>query len=382
MLFNSDNNVLLNKPVEKNFVNIQKILDKYQIEWKNNSVLLCLNAMRNNGKSTAAFNFFFEENGVNEQNQILLIRNTEEEVKNLKQDFNSRFFGRYTISGSLIYEIKDCGLNKEGEAILKRGKHVGYVGAISTYQKLKSMKAENIRWILYDEYADKNVFDIYDKFISMIKTFERFNRVFILMLGNRETANNEFMNKWGVIPNTLDYDNDRFVQFSQRGFFIELGNKQFESLGNDKTLSNELAVFDYKSNLYLNQGGYKYDNSLKVVPFKNLDIDKYIFGLAYKNVYFALVTLKTGGCAICRDNEVKEYLINNRMEVLAFDSISYIEKETELIDMETRSNIATDIINFYKSDLLLFDSFDCLQFVENISMFVRTPSSTLFRLNR
>lgn len=354
----------------KHFVNIQNILDKYQIEWKNNSVLLCLNAVRNNGKSTAAFNFFFEENGVNKDNQILLIRNTEEEIKNLKQDFNSRFFGRYIINGSLIYELKNCGVDKEGETIYKKNNHVGYIGAISTYQKLKSMRAEKIRWIFYDEYADKNVFDIYDKFISMIKTFERFNRVFILMLGNRETANNEFMNKWGVIPNTIDFNNDRFVQFSPRGYFIELGNKQFEALGNDKTLSNELAKFDYKSNLYLNEGLYKFDNSLKVVPYKNLDIERYVFGIAYKNVYFALVELKNGLAALIRDNEAREYLIKHNLEVLAFDSISYIEKETEMVDIETKSSLSRMIINFYKQDNLLFDSFDCLQFVENISMYI------------
>lgn len=357
-------------PVEKNFVDIKKIIDKYQIEWQNRSILLCLNAMRNNGKSTASYKFVFDENTVDEFNQILLVRNTEEEVKNLKQDFNARFWNRYTISGSLIYELKNCGLNKDGEEVFKKGKHVGYIGAISTFQKLKSMRAENIRWIIYDEYADKNVFDIYDKFISMIKTFERFNKVFILMLGNRETANNEFMNKWGVIPNTSDFDNDRFVQFSPRGYFIELGNKQFESLGNDKTLSNELATFDYKSNLYLNEGGYKYDNSLKVVPFKNLNIKRYVFGIAYKNVYFALVELTDGNSALIRDNIARETLINENIQVLAFDSISYIEKETELIDVETKSNIAKLIINYYKNDTLLFDSFDCLQMMESISNYV------------
>lgn len=356
--------------IEKNYVDINKILTKFNIEWKNRSLLLCLNAIRNNGKSTAAYNFIFNENEINEENQVLIIRNTEEEIKNLKQDFNSRFYGRYKVSGSLIYELKNCGIDKQGEEIFKIGKHVGYVGAISTYQKLKSMQARNIKFILYDEYADKSVFDIYDKFISMLKTFERFNKVFLIMLGNRESANNEFMNKWGVIPNTENFNEDRFVQFSTNGYFIELGNKQFESLGNDKTLANELATFDYKSNLYLNEGGYKFDNSLKVVPFKNLDIKRYVFGLAYKNVYFALVELKDGTAAIVRDNVAKKYLIDNEYEVLAFDNISYIEKETELIDFETRSNIAKLIVNYFKEDSLLFDSFDCLNFVENISAYI------------
>lgn len=360
----------MNSEKLKNFVDIHKIIERYQIDWKSESTLLCINAIRNNGKSTAAYNFIFNDNVVNEENKVLLIRNTEEEVKNLKQDFNSRFYNRFKISGSLIYELRYLGVDKEGNDIVKTGKHIGYIGAISTYQKLKSMQAKDIRYILYDEYADKNVFDIYDKFVSMLKTFERFNNVFLIMLGNRETANNEFMNKWGVIPNVDNFNEDRFINFSKNCYFLELGNKQFESLGNDKTLANNLAKFDYKSNLYLNEGMYKFDNSLKVVPFKQIEIARYVFGLAFKNVYFALVELKNGGVAIIRDNEARQYLIDNNYEVLAFDSISYIEKETVLIDMETRSNIAKLIINYFKEDNLLFDSFDGLQFVESISIYV------------
>lgn len=354
------------------YVNIKEILNKYQIEYKNRSLILCLNATRNNGKSTAAYNFVFEENQIDEENKVLLIRNTEEEIKNLKQDFNSRFFGKYAVSGSLIYSVINKGVDKFNEPILKKGKHIGYIGAISTYQKLKSVQAKDIKYVIYDEYADKAVFDIYDKFISMLKTFERFSKVFVIMLGNRETANNEFMNKWGVIPNTEDFDNDRFVQFSTNGYFIELGNQQFEDLNNDKCLANELAKFDFKSNLYLNEGAYKFDSSLKVVPFKNLIIDRYILGIAYKNVYFALVELSDGIGALIRDQTAKEELINQNIQVIAFDNHSYIEKETVLVEREERAGIVKMLVDLHKQDKLLYDSFDCLEMIKDISIFL-TP---------
>lgn len=340
------------------------IIKKYKIDLSSSNII-CINGGRNIGKTTSVFNYLF--NGiVNINSKILIIRNSGEQIKNAKADFNSRLNGRYMVAGSLIYEVV-VKKTKDDEVIYGRGDHVGYIGSISQFHNLKSMEAKDVNWVLFDEYAECDVLNIYDKFISMLKTFERFNKINVIMLGNRETLNNEWMNKWGVLPNTHDFQNDRYVQFSARGHFIELGSRNFEDLQNDKTLANELATFDAKSNAYLNMDGYKHDVTLKVKSFKEFKIKSYLYGIAMEEIPFALMILEDDSYLLAENATAINYIMENGYQMIAIDNLSYTLDYTVFASIEAKGKIIRLLVHLMKAGKLYFDSFNGLIYLKNLA---------------
>ena len=344
------------------------IFEKYNIP-EEGSKVICINAERNVGKTTALFNYLFGENPkVDIDNKILIIRNTGEQLKTAKQDFNARLKGRYEIWGNLIYKMTESINEKTGDIKYSRGDHIGYIGSLTQFTNMKSVEARNVKYVFFDEYAEVSSLNVYDAFISMLKTFERFNKIIVFMLGNRESLNNEWMLNWNVLPNEHNYKEDRFVHFSPRGYFIELGTNQFKTLGNDKTLSNELGNFNENTKNYLS-GGYKKDVTLSVKSYKYLKIKEFKFGIAFKLLPFALVELEGGDYGLLENKEAIEYLIKNNFCILAVDDLSYTMNTTTKMNLEGRSKVVRMLIELFRSDKLIFDSFNGLYTLQQCSRF-------------
>lgn len=349
------------------YFNIVDVLKKYNIDYENESCIFCVNTIRNVGKTTSCLNWLADR--VNPNKKVAFIRNNEEQLKAFKQDFNSRFAGRYMISGIMVWAVeKVLELDKEGNENVKyiKSNHVGYCGSISTYTKIKSIEAANIRYILFDEYNEDSlsIRHIYVKWINMIKTLSRFSKVFVIMLGNRDTPNNEFMVKWGVMPQKEDFTDDYFVQFSPRGYFLEMGSQQFDGLENDKTLANELAQFDDDSKRYL-EGGYAKAVTLQVVPWEKMikrtfkplwkaavDGEMCVFG------EFFHPDLRIKAWALCHTTEAVEMIPNLR--AISLDSLSYQIGETTLNTQESIYKYIESLFRLHKKKLLYYDSFDVL----------------------
>lgn len=352
----------------KGYFNLESTLKKYKVDWQTDSCIFCVNAIRNVGKTTSALNWLMPQ--INQSRKIGFIRNNEEQLKAFKQDFNSRFAGKFMISGIMVYEVNTVTeLDDDGNEITKysKGHHVGYCGSISTYTKIKSIEAANIRYILFDEYneADLAIRQIYVKWINMIKTLTRFNKVFILMLGNRDTPNNEFMVKWGVLPQTDEFYSDYFVKFSDRGYFLEMGSKQFDDLENDKTLANELAQFDNDSKRYL-EGGYAQKMTLQVVPYYVIIHNTFnpLFKVCLKGniIAFGEFTHKIYGKVFCLVQEkcAIDKATSENLQTFSLDSLSYQSAESKLNTQESIYNIVEKIFRLHKKRKLFYDSFDIL----------------------
>lgn len=352
------------------FFNLQECIDKYNIDI-NESCILCLNGGRNTGKTTGTFTWLFEgkEPRVNSANKILILRNSGEQIKVAKQDFNSRMFGKYQVWGGLIYKTTPT-IKSNGDTMYSRGEHIGYIGSLSQFTNMKSVEAKDIRYVLFDEYAEHNLMSVYDKFITMLKTFERFNRIFVIMIGNRETLNNEWMLKWGVLPELHNFKEDRFVRFSKRGYFLELGSEQFADLENEKTLSNELAMFDSKSNAYLNADMYKQDVTLKVKSFKSFNLKEVKFGVCFEEIPFALIELEEENqYLLAEDSTAIEMLLSKKLSILSFDKVSYTLETTEYMKDTAKLKLVRLLVELYKNNQLYFDSFNGLEYLKLASRF-------------
>lgn len=353
--------------MEKNYFDLQKVIDKYKIPWEKDSFILAINAIRNIGKTTSTFNWVAPM--INEQNKVGIIRNNDEQLKVFRSDFNNKFKGKFMMVGYMIYnviEIKRRDENGEEFVDYKKNNLVGYCGSLSTYTKIKSIEAANIRFIIFDEYNedDLGVRRIYNKWINMFKTISRFNKVFCIMLGNRDTPNNEFMVKWGVIPEESDdFIEDKVYRFSKRGMFIEMGSLQFDNLGNDDTLANELAAFDSDTERYLH-GGYARKSYLQVVPYEKIIKPSFeaLFKIAMKEDIYAFGSFKHykyGDCyGLVINKEAVELATKEMLITYSIDSAAYQISETKLNTQESQYAIIEKLLRLHKKKKLFYDTFD------------------------
>lgn len=353
------------------FFNLQDLLDEYSIEWETQSVILCINAIRNIGKTTGTLAWVLPQ--VNKDNKVVFIRNNEEQLKTFKQDFNASQSGKFVIKGSLVWSLKLVIFRDKDDQEMEKyeiNEHVGYIASISTYTKIKSVKSAGIRFVVMDEYneMDTHINKIYFKFINMFKTFERFNKVLVIMLGNRDTPNNEFMVNWGVIPQDKHFYNDYCVRFSKRGYFIELGKDRFNDLKNEDTLANELAQFNQDTKRYLD-GGYGDQMVYQVVPFDKIILPSFnaYFKFAIKGevvVFGEFVHWKYPNeysYCLVRNEKALEIANNEKLETYSLDSLSYQLKESRLNTSDSIEGMVLKLFRKHKQGRLYYDSFDILQ---------------------
>lgn len=352
----------------KNYFDLLSIFKKYKIEYDKYSCIVCINAIRNIGKTTSTLNTVMP--WITEDCKVAFIRNSEEQLKTFRSDFNNRFAGRFMISANCIYNVIEViSKNKDGEDVItyKKNKLVGYCGSLSAYTKIKSIEAANIRYVIFDEYNEDGLYirDIYTKFINMLKTLSRFNQVCCIMLGNRDTPNNEFMVKWGVIPVDSVFEDDWCFKFSNRGWFIELGSKQFDNLGNDDTLANELAQFDKDTTRYL-QGGYAAKSYMQVVPYRKIIHDTFnpLFKIAMKNEIYAFGEFnhyKIGAAyALVEEQIALDKATEENLVTYSLDSASYQTTETKMNTKESIYNILEKLLRLHKKKLLYYDTFNSM----------------------
>lgn len=351
------------------YFDIQKIFNKYEIDYISDSAIICINGIRNIGKTTSVLNWVMEK--INKDCKIGFFRNNEEQLKTFRQDFNNRFAGKFMISGNCVYNVKTINIkdeNGEDTIAYRKNELVGYCGSLNAYTKIKSIEAANIRYIIFDEYNEDGLLirDIYTKWINMLKTLSRFNKVCCIMLGNRDTPNNEFMVKWGVIPQEdNDFREDWVYKFSARGWFIELGSAQFDDLGNADTLADELSKFDKDTERYLN-GGYAAKSCMQVVPYMKVIHKTFepLWKLAVNNEMYVFGTFehdKIGtACALVGDRIALERAEKENLIAYSLDSRSYQTKETKLNNVQSQYAITEKLLRLHKQKRLYYDTFNIM----------------------
>lgn len=350
---------------ENSFFSWKKLHKKYPQYAK--LKLQCVVAPRNCGKSYATYKEKIDiPKLLKPDSKVLFMRNTENELKRMRSDFNSRYKGKYKAKGDFIYEIiREPAINKKtGEEffIERQGELVGYFGAISTYTNYKSLEAGDIKFVFYEEFNEDTTYgqNIYFKFINLLKTFERFNDVQLVMLGNKDSYKTDFHINWDIMPEDKP-DEDviseiRTANGKLIGVWYDLSASNFAGLGNADSLADGLASLDSRTSSYA-QGGYRDPLSELVLNYKkiipsfvpkmNLSIDDqtYVLGqLANTDGYWAILSPWN-----YKDKTLTNY---------ALDVSSRLIKNAKILEEDDNFDLGNFVFKLLKNQRVVFDSYD------------------------
>lgn len=334
--------------------------------------LIAVCGPRNIGKTTDTYIYIKEIGGFKENAKVAILRNTEKELITARQDFNNRFLNKYKCIGNSIYTMKKTYVTtEEGKVpIYQKDKHVGYMCAISTYTNLKSIEAKHVKFIIYEEFNEDTAIgrNIYPQFINIITTLIRFSKCKILMLGNKDGFMSDFYVNWNIIPQTKN-DNDVIYPIGDFGVWIELGNKDYEDLGNNQQLFFKLAMLDNRTKTYL-QGGYIHGLNPIVKNYEELKQKaKTLYYLAIDEQKYSFCKYDNNYCIISPWNI--DYQFNDNLKTYNLDLMSRLLKESSILDEDDSIEIITNILMLIKKQCVYFDSYDTLQSFKDVTLILK-----------
>lgn len=322
-------------------------------------------APRNVGKSTSTYELL-KKHAFTTDNKIVLMRNTDTELQTMKGDFNNRFAGRYRFVGDFIYELKKVAKKGKPE-FFSLGAVVGYGVAVSTYTKYKSIEARGIRYIFYEEFNEDTALgrNIYANFINLITTLIRFNETQILMIGNKDSFNNDFFINWDIVPKE-NFNHDELFPIKGSdgkdiGICYDLGANQFSDLDNKATLFNALGQLDNRTKNYIN-GGYKHAINNMVKNYKLIKQDfEHKFNFSITDGTYALGKHGDYWAVLSPWNF-------NDPNKPAYALTKHGNLNGVTLDREETNNIYEFLLKNFKAKKLIFDSYDTLINFENVAI--------------
>lgn len=361
------------------FFNFEEFIKKHNIPFWTKSCCLCMVGERNCGKTTSPLNTFMDRAAPNYK--ILIVRNTEKQLKTQVQDFNNRFLGRFMIQGGMVYRVvvtqKYRRKSREDTYdYYKRGECVGYVADLNNHHNYKSVEAKDVKMIFMDEIIQlDNIQMFYEKLVNLLMTFARFNRPSILMIGNRDSVNNEIMVSWEIEPQLTAPKEDVVYHIAENTFYVDLGTEQFKDLyqreDGESHIVKTIAKFNYIANNYINEGGYLVDYSLNVVPFKKK------LAATFKPKFLVTFGERVAAFGECLDNKycivkhpeaikiAQEYKENGKsLMTLPLDTEGYLVLDSELVSRDVVDKWLRTFLMLYKKGELYCDSFEMFDWLK------------------
>lgn len=354
------------------FFEFNEFIKKYKIPFWKKSCCIFLLGERNCGKTTSPLEIFMSK--ASETNKILYCRNTQEQLRKANQDFNVRFAGRFQIYGSMIWKLQPLvAKDKNGEdyEIFKRTECVGYAADLNNYHNYKSVQAKDVNMIFFDEVIQlDNITGFYEKLVNLFMTFVRFNKTSILLIGNRDSANNELMVNWDIPAKKEAPKEDEIINVTDNIWFCNLGTEQFKDLySNDKDnphIIKSLASLNTITNAYINEGGYLHDFSLQVINFKrNIQstFEPYYL-INYLEKKAAIGKFGEDKLAMCISPEAVQMAEEQGLRVIPIDTMGFLISDSDIVSQEKSEKILRQLLLQYKKENLYFDSFEVLDWLK------------------
>lgn len=365
------------------FFNFTDFCRKHNIPFFEKSCCVCVVGERNCGKTTSPLTLMMER--ASPDNKILIARITEKQLKMQVQDFNNRFAGKFQIWGGMVYKLEKFNqiVKKKviGETdIYKRGECVGYVADLNNYHNYKSVEAKDVKMIFLDEIIQlDNIQLFYEKLVNLFMTFARFNEPSILMVGNRDTPNNEIMVSWEIEPLPDAPKEDIVYKVGENMWYVDLGTEQFKDLYDRTTkgthIIKTLATFNAVTNSYINEGGYLQDFSLQVVPYRKKLADTFnpMYLVTFGERIAALGKCLENGIAICKHPDAIKKAKDENLVTIPLDNNGYLVQDSILATTENQSKILNMLLLEYKKGNFWCDSFELLEWLKDKMKFY-TPS--------
>lgn len=358
------------------YFDLDYVCNKHNIDYKKGNCIICIIGPRNIGKTTNPLNVVLTNCDKNNE-KCALGRISEKQLKeNFVPDFNQRFVNQYKTVNKNIYKIipydKKNAETNQIETYYKTGKHIGYTFDLNNQHNYKSVEAKDIKWILIDEIIQiETIPHFYKKLINTLKTFSRFNRPTIILIGNRDTANNELMVKWKIKPILKADKKDRVIRVRDPSgvdtniYYIDLGEEDYQDLKDkydDTDIVDQAAKLDKETDLYINFGGYLEKLSLNVIPAEEIINNGFDakFIVSFKEQSYVLGVFDDDTkIALISDYDVLE-VANNELANIAIDNISTLMNTTTINKNKTRDKIIKWLGYHFKENSLYFDSFSGL----------------------
>ena len=354
----------------KKFFNWNELFEKYK-KYKNVLLHIILTE-RNVGKTYATYADMDEKNIFIENRKGLIFRNTDKELVQTKRDFANRYKNKLIVQGDFIYDIKWETLTKDGEEINvpHKNKVVGYFASINNYINYKSIEAKDIVYIMYEEFNEDTVIgrNIYFKFINILKTFERFNKLErVVMLGNKDGFDSDYFVNWNILPSDEPSKNQITEIKDDQGIIgvvYDFGSQEFKNLKNKQTLSNRLAAFDARTNNYAN-GSYLKEHSKRVINCKLIiPTFKPDFYISIKENRFIFGNFENGSAILSPWNYDQSLELIN----YSFDVQSALIGDSIILEQDDHVELMDFLFKKERANELYYDSYDSRSDFRNLIM--------------
>lgn len=354
----------------KKFFNWNELFEKFPKYKK--VVLQVILTERNVGKTYATYVDMDSKNIFTENRKGLIFRNTDKELVQTKRDFANRYKNKLIVQGDFIYDITWETISKDGEEfqVPHKNKVVGYFASINNYINYKSIEAQDICYILYEEFNEDTVIgrNIYFKFINILKTFERFNNLErVVMLGNKDGFDSDYFVNWNILPSENPKKNkitEIRDDYGLIGVVYDFGSKEFANLSNSKTLSNRLASFDARTNAYAN-AQYLKEHCKRVVNCKSIiPTFKPEFYISIRENRFIFGKFESGSAILSPWNYDQDLDLIN----YSFDVHSSLISDSLILEKDDHIDLMDFLFRKERANELYYDSYDSRADFRNLIM--------------
>lgn len=356
------------------YFNVKDFLIQVQKQFHKKSLgdmLVFLSSPRNIGKSYSSWKLA-DECYLKPNARTVYMRITDKQLEKPRREFKAKFKGKYHLSGDVIYNVIEETLenNKTGEVTIRYipNEIVGYFCSINNYTNDKSNEFENVKFIFIDEIIEDTnaIVGIYAKIQNLMTTIMRLKKdVLFLLVANRDTANNDFMVKWGIEPREEeDYYDDVIYQVSNRMFYCELGDKWYVGMGNQDTLFHEFAQFDNNAKRQLS-GGYLKDFSRQIKNFEKWGKPTFkpILAVTFDEhkIYFgSCIFENTQSFFLVSDDDFSDLSVPS----YALNNIAGMNKNTNLIEKDDIDDIISLLFFKIRNQQIFYNSFDTFNIIK------------------
>lgn len=342
------------------FFSLEKYIKKCGLSTKNQAWILALTAPRNIGKSTSGMNFVleqYEKFGY----KFIYTRTTGEQLKYNKQSFNQQYKDKYVMSDTAIYKLIDLKNGKTNSFKFER-LQIATCAFMSVETKLKSSgDYADYKYLLWDEFNDLTLVpNLYGNLTNMVKTFQRFKKDFcVIMLGNKDTANNPFLVNWGIELESSKTDLIYEVDESSI-YYVDVGIDTFAGLNQNEGLSNKLAKFDDKMNRYINEGGYRETGEKNIINYelRIKSTAKILYYIVANNTIFET------GFFINKEEQQSLYLkiveqTNSKYGIIICGAQNGINQDGNIANKEETQQMAELLFYYAKNSILYYTNYEC-----------------------
>jgi len=349
------------------YFNLDKAIKELKNKFKvGKSFLFMINGPRNIGKSYSYWDRVIKNGWLTPNKRIVYLRTTDITIKERsKKDFNQKFYGRYEMTNTHIYELiaKEY-INKKGVVIdtkIIKGEIVGYAVGMNTDTKTRSGEFENVVSIFFEEYNDFIYQqDIFNKTIQLLCTIIRFQQCEIILMGNKNTASNQFMVNFGIEKADTNQGKDTWLKIDSWIFYLDIDHTSFMWEENKETIWFNLAKYSPKTKNFM-EGSFMDDFNSKVINFNRFiePTFKAKWKLIIMGSPYIYGSFDKGYCLI---EEV--YSPNEEVKMFAMDLKSNLVNKAKILDKSDISDLASKLGSQFKNGKLFFSDFYTLQLCE------------------